>query len=73
MTFQQYSYSLQSLSIETWSLFPEVNVELGINDVSFVKWGYKTSFFFCLIVLGIIVKCGKLLLITYDFQQAPLS
>ena len=47
MTSQEYSYLLQSLSIETWSLFPEATLSYGINDIAFVKWGYKTIFFFC--------------------------
>ena len=38
MTFQQYSFSFQSLSFDTWSLFPEVTLSLGINDVAFVNW-----------------------------------
>ena len=38
MTFQQYSFSFQLLSIDTWSLFPEVTLSKGINDIAFVKW-----------------------------------
>ena len=49
MTFQQYSYSLQSLSVETWSLYPEIMLSFGY-DVAFVKWGYKTNFLFCLVI-----------------------
>ena len=47
MTFQQYSFSFQSLSFDTWFLFPEVTLSLSINDVAFVKWCYETIFLFC--------------------------
>ena len=54
MAFQQYSYSLQSLSIETL-------LSWGINDVAFVKWGYTKPISSSVLVIGIIVKFGKLL------------
>ena len=47
MTFQQYSVSFQSLSFDTWSLFPEVKLSYDIDDFAFVKWCYKTIFLFC--------------------------
>ena len=48
MTFGQYSFSFQSLSIYTWSLFPDAMLSYGIKDVAFVKWSNKTIFLFCL-------------------------
>ena len=65
MMFQQYFFSFQSFSFDSWSLFPEVSyfwtLSQGTNDVALFVNGDKKTFSCSILVIGIIVMYGKLL------------